>query len=104
MARFSPNAGSPQIAGFGGLVPAATSAVVSVTYTAPTAGGAGADLGGFAGAAERDAFIADTAELSVDAAAVDTSFDLLVADIALSRTAIVALNTAFEVIGLQTTV
>ena len=104
MARFSPNAGSPEIAGFGGLVPAALSAVVTTAYVAPTAGGIGVDLGGFADAAERDAFIANQAELVVDIAALDTSFDLLVADIAVSRTAIVALNTAFEVIGLQTTV
>ncbi len=102
MARFSPNAGSPQIAGFGGLVPAASSGAVTVVFTAPTAGGIGADAGGFADAAERDAFIANQAELVVDIAALDTSFDLLAADIDLSRTAIIALNTAFEVIGLQT--
>ncbi len=104
MARFSPNAGSPQIAGFGGLCPPASSAVVTVVFTAPTAGGIGADLGGFADAAERDAFIADQAELVTDYAALDTSYDLLRADLALVRTAIVALNTAFEVNGLQTSV
>ena len=102
MARFSPNLGSPQISGFGGLCPAATSAAVTVVFTAPTAGGIGTDEGGFLTAAERDAFVANQAELVVDIAALDTAFDLLAADVDLSRTAIIALNTAFEVIGLQT--
>ena len=102
MARFSANSHAPTITGFEGLCPAATSGAVTVNYTAPTAGGTGIDNGGFADAAERDAFIANHAEIIIDLAAVDTSFDLLAADIDLSRTAIIALNTAFEVIGLQT--
>ena len=104
MARFSANSYVPKIDQFNGLCPAATSGVVTVVFTAPTAGGIGADLGGFADAAERDAFVADQAELVVDIAALDVSFDLLVADIALVRTAIVALNTAFEVNLTQTVV
>ncbi len=104
MARFSANSHYPTIAEFEGLCPAASSAVVSVTFTAPTAGGLGADAGGFEGGAERDEFIANQAELVVDFAALDTSYDLLRADLALARTAIIALNTAFEVIGLQTAV
>ena len=102
MARFSANNHSPTITGFEGLCPAATSGAVTIVFTAPTAGGGGADAGGFENAAERDEFIANQAELVVDIAALDTSFDLLAADVELSRTAIIALNTAFEVIGLQT--
>ncbi len=102
MASFSANAYSPKIKGFGGICPAATSGVVTVVYTSPTAGGAGADLGGFDNAAERDAYIANQAELVVDITALNTSYDLLRADLALARTAIIALNTAFEVTGLQT--
>ncbi len=104
MARFSANSYSPKIKGFDGLCPAAKSGVVTVTYTSPTAGGAGADLGGFDDAAERDAFIANHLELTVDIAALNTSYDLLRADLALVRTAVIALNTAFEVTGLQTSV
>ena len=104
MPRYSANSYAPKIKGFGGLVPAARSAVVTVLFTAPTAGGIGADLGGFADGAERDAFIADQAELVVDFGNLDTSYDLLVADIALIRTAVVALNTAFEVNLTQTVV
>ena len=102
MARFSANSYVPLIDQFNGLCPAATSGVVSVVFTAPTAGGTGADAGGFEDGAERDEFIANQAELVVDFAALDTSYDLLRADLALVRTAIVALNTAFEVTGLQT--
>ncbi len=104
MARFSANSHDPKIEGFDGLAPAATSAVVTVVYTTPTAGGAGATLGCLDDAAERDAFIANQAELVVDITALNTSYDLLRADLALARTAIVALNTAFEVTGLQTSV
>ncbi len=104
MARFSANSGSPTIAGFGGLCPPATSAAVTVVFVAPTAGGSGLDAGGFEDGAERDEFIANQAELVVDITALNTSYDLLRADLALARTAIIALNTAFEVIGLQTTV
>ena len=104
MARFSANSYAPKIKRFDGLAPAATAAVVSVTFAAPTAGGTGTDEGGFQDGAERDEFIANQAELVVDFAALDTSYDLLRADLALLRTAIVALNTAFEVTGLQTSV
>ncbi len=102
MARFSANSYSPKINGATGLCPPIRSAVVAVVYTSPTAGGAGEDDGCFADAAERDAFIENHAELIIDMAALNTSYDLLRADLALVRTAIIGLNTAFEVTGLQT--
>jgi uncharacterized membrane protein len=104
---FSPNSDSQKIA-VSGLSPAIVGAVVTLSFTAPTAGGTGADIGAFAGAAsgvtERDDFVAAHLETTVDFAALDTSYDLLVADLALIRAALVSINTAFETIAVQTTV